>query len=171
AYKAIKGGGLANMLPGSGAQSPAPSQAGAGGGLGDILGGMFGGGAAGSSGPAGGPAGAGPGGLGRILGGLVGGRAAGSALNGGLRNLVEDMQQNGQGGTAQSWVGNGANKSISPHDLASALGANDIQAVADQTGMSREQVLSQLSQHLPEFVNQLTPDGRLPSDQEANSRW
>src|SRR5215831_19486391 len=62
AYKAIKGGGLANMLPGSGAQSPAPSQAGAGGGLGDILGGMFGGGAAGSSGPAGGPAGAGPGG-------------------------------------------------------------------------------------------------------------
>jgi len=45
-----------------------------------------------------------------------------------------------------------------------------IDAVAQQTGMPREQLLSELSEHLPEFVDQLTPDGRLPTEQEA-SRW
>ena len=174
AYKAIKGGGLANMLPGSGAQAPAPANpGGSGGGLGDILGGMLGGGtgAGRSPGGLGDILGGGSGGLGGVLGGLLGGGAAGSVLNGGLRNLVGEMEENGQGAAARSWVGTGANQPVAPHDLASALGADDIDAVANQTGMSRQDVLSQLSQHLPEFVNQLTPDGRLPTDQEANSRW
>jgi len=114
--------------------------------------------------------GAASGGLGNILGGLLGGNA-GSVLNGGLRNLVGEMEENGQGRAAQSWVGTGPNQAISPTDLANALGSADIDAVAKQTGMPREQLLSQLSQHLPELVNQLTPDGRLPTDHEANSRW
>jgi len=169
AYKAIKGGGLGNML---GAQTPAPTNPGStGGGLGDILGGLLGGGAGRSPGGLGDILGGGSGGLGGALGGLLGGGAAGSILNGGLRNLVGEMEEKGHGAAAQSWVGSGANQPVSPHDLANALGADDIDAVASQTGMSREQVLSQLSQHLPEFVNQLTPDGRLPTDQEANSRW
>jgi uncharacterized protein YidB (DUF937 family) len=178
AYKAIKGGGLGNMLGGqSGGGRPVQdprmdadaSGGGLGGGLGDILGGMLGGGgAAGGARP-----GASSGGLGDLLGGLgglLGGGAAGGALNGGLKNLLEDMQANGQGEAAKSWVGTGANQSVSPNDLAKAIGIDDIDAVAKQTGMPREQVLSALSEHLPEFVNQLTPDGRLPSDHEA-SRW
>ncbi len=36
--------------------------------------------------------------------------------------------------------------------------------------MSRDDLLSGLSQNLPDFVDQLTPDGRLPSEEEA-SRW
>ncbi len=185
AYKAIKGGGLENMLRGTtGGQTQAPAEpgnaggGGLGGGLGDILGGLLGGGAAGR--PSGGglgdilggalAGGAASGGLGNILGGLLGGNAGGM-LNGGLRNIVNDMQQNGQGRAAQSWVSNGPNQAVSPTDLASALGAEDIDAVAKQTGMSRDQLLAQLSQHLPELVNQMTPDGRLPTDHEANSRW
>ena len=178
AYKAIKGGGLGNMLGGSPAQAPTNPAApggGSGGGLGDILGGMLGGGGRSPGGlgdilgGSGGPGSSG--GLGAVLGGLLGGGAAGSVLNGGLRNLVSEMEENGQGSAAQSWVGNGANQPVAPGDLANALGAEDIDAVAQQTGMSREQLLTQLSEHLPEFVNQLTPDGRLPTDQEANSRW
>ena len=177
AYKAIKGGGLENMLRGAtggGAQPQAPAQPGnaGGGGLGDILGGLLGGGAGRPTGGGLGDilGGGAAGGLGGILGGLLGGNA-GSVLNGGLRNIVNDMQQNGQGHVAQSWVGNGPNQAISPGDLANALGADDIDAVARQTGMSRDQLLTQLSQHLPELVNQMTPDGRLPTDHEANSRW
>lgn len=177
AYKAIKGGGLENILRGAtgGGQPQAPAQPGnaGGGGLGDIFGGLLGGGAAGR--PSGGGlgdilGGGAAGGLGGILGGLLGGNAGG-ALNGGLRNIINDMQKNGQGHVAQSWVGNGPNQAVAPGDLANALGADDIDAVARQTGMSRDQLLAQLSQHLPEFVNQMTPDGRLPTDHEANSRW
>ena len=70
----------------------------------------------------------------------------------------------------KSWVGNGANQSISKSDLAQAVGMDDIDAVAKQTGMPSDQVLSALHEHLPEVVNRLTPQGRLPTDHEA-SRW
>jgi len=164
AYKAVKGGGLGNIL-GGGASSPNtpapdPRNGRSGGGLGDVLGGMLGGGRAAPSG----------GGLGGLLGGLLGGAAAGGVLNGGLRNLVQDMENNGQGDTVRSWVSRGENQSINPNELGNALGMEDVDAVSQQTGMPREQVLSELSQHLPEFVDQLTPDGRLPTDDEA-SRW
>jgi uncharacterized protein YidB (DUF937 family) len=33
--------------------------------------------------------------------------------------------------------------------------------------MDRGDLLSSLSQHLPRFVDQLTPDGRLPTEEEA----
>ena len=102
--------------------------------------------------------------------GLLGGGAAGSVLNGGLRNLLGDLEANGQGEAAKSWVGTGDNQPIAQNDLAKAIGIDDIDAVAKQTGMPREQVLSALNEHLPEFINQLTPNGRLPSEQEA-SRW
>jgi len=168
------GGGLGDILggmlngPGGGANRASAPGGGAGGGLGDILGGMLGGGRPG--GTMAGSAGGAGGGLGDVLGGLLGGAAAGSVLNGGLGQVLQDLQRSGKGGTAQSWIGRGENEQIAPDDLASALGADTISALTQQTGMSRDDLLQGLSQHLPEFVDQLTPDGRLPSEDEAQ-RW
>jgi uncharacterized protein YidB (DUF937 family) len=102
------------------------------------------------------------------LGGLLAGGAAGGALSGGLNDLLKQLQQAGQGEVAKSWVGNGPNQSISQNDLAKALGAEQINALAAHSGMSREDLLDALSQHLPEAVNQLTPKGRLPTEQEIS---
>jgi uncharacterized protein YidB (DUF937 family) len=110
------------------------------------------------------------GGLGDILGGMLGGGAAGNILNGGLGQVLEDLQRSGQGRAAQSWIGRGENEDIAPDDLAKALGADTIGALSEQTGLSRDDLLEGLSQNLPDFVDQLTPDGRLPTDEEA-SRW
>ncbi|MBB5049019.1 uncharacterized protein YidB (DUF937 family) [Rhodopseudomonas rhenobacensis] len=114
------------------------------------------------------------GGLGDLLkgglGGLLAGGAAGSILSGGLGDLLRQFQQSGHGDTANSWVSPGPNRQIAPNDLATALGADQIDSLAAQTGMSRDDLLSGLSQHLPQVVDQLTPDGRLPTDEEA-SRW
>ena len=104
------------------------------------------------------------------LGGLLAGGAAGSILSGGLGDLVKQLQQGGQGEVADSWVGKGQNKPISPGDLASALGADQIDAIASQSGMSREDLLQGLSQYLPDVVDHLTPDGQLP-DANALSKW
>lgn len=116
----------------------------------------------------------GSGGLGDLLkgglGGLLAGGAAGSILSGGLGDLVKQLQQGGQGEVADSWVGKGQNKPISPGDLASALGADQIDAIASQSGMSREDLLQGLSQYLPDVVDHLTPDGQLP-DANALSKW
>ena len=116
----------------------------------------------------------GGGGLGDLLkgglGGLLAGGAAGSILSGGLGDLLKQFQQNGHSETANSWVSPGPNKQISPNDLAGALGADQINALTSQTGLSREELLSGLSQHLPEVINHLTPDGRLPTENEIASR-
>src|SRR6185369_6204802 len=75
------------------------------------------------------------------LGGLLAGGAAGSVLSGGLGDLMKQLQQGGQSDTANSWVGKGQNKAISPGDLGSALGADQIDAIAAQSGLSRNDLL------------------------------
>lgn len=114
------------------------------------------------------------GGLGDLLkgglGGLLAGGAAGSVLSGGLDDLLKQFQQSGQTEVANSWVSKGPNKQISPGDLASALGADQISTLINQTGLSREELLSGLSQQLPEVIDHMTPEGRLPTEQEV-SRW
>jgi uncharacterized protein YidB (DUF937 family) len=165
AYKAIKGGGLGNIFGGNTASeptpAPAPGNTQTSGGLGDILGGLLGGSAA---------SGGSRGGLGGVLGGLLGGGAAGEVLNSGLGNILKDLQNSGQGRTAQSWVGPGDNEQIAPEDLGRALGSDTIDALSEQTGLGRDDLLAGLSQHLPQLVDQLTPHGRLPTQQEA-TRW
>jgi uncharacterized protein YidB (DUF937 family) len=104
------------------------------------------------------------------LGGLLAGGAAGSVLSGGLGDLLNQFQQGGHGDTANSWVGNGPNKAIAPGDLANALGADQINALATQSGMSADELLKGLSQYLPDVINHLTPDGRLPNDSEVSGR-
>ena len=138
--------------------APAPSGGGMAGGLGGALGGALGGG----------------GGLGDILkgplGGVLGGAAAGSVISGGLGDLLKQLQQGGHGETANSWVGNGTNKAIAPGDLANALGADQIDSLSAQSGLSRDELLSGLSQYLPQVVDHLTPDGRLPTENELSGR-
>jgi uncharacterized protein YidB (DUF937 family) len=104
------------------------------------------------------------------LGGLLAGGAAGTVLSGGLGDLMKQLQQNGLGDQADSWVSNGPNKQVSPGDLANALGADQIDQLSAQSGLSRDDLLQGLSQYLPDVVNHLTPDGRLPSDSEMSDR-
>lgn len=104
------------------------------------------------------------------LGGLLAGGAAGSVLSGGLGDLLNQFQQKGHGDAANSWVSNGPNKQIAPGDLANALGADQIDSLSSQSGLSRDELLKGLSQYLPDVINHLTPDGRLPNDKELSGR-
>ena len=143
AWKAIKH--FSAGQPGAAPQpAPSPAGGGMGGGLGDVL-----------KGP---------------LGGLLAGGAAGSVISGGLGDLLKQLQQGGHGDTASSWVGTGANKAISPGDLANALGADQIDQLASQSGLSKNQLLDGLSQYLPQVIDHLTPDGRLPTENEVSGR-
>jgi uncharacterized protein YidB (DUF937 family) len=102
-----------------------------------------------------------PGGLGRLLGNLGSG-GLGGLLGGGLGELVENFKQHGQGEVAESWVGTGPNKQIAPDQLERAIGPDVLATLSEQTGLSREELLSRLSTTLPEAVDKYTPDGRLP---------
>jgi uncharacterized protein YidB (DUF937 family) len=156
AYKAVKH--IGGSAPGA---SPAPAAPSSGNTINASL-------------PGGGMGGGMGGGLGDVLkgglGGLLAGGAAGSVISGGLGDLLKQFQQNGQGETANSWVSPGPNKQISPGDLASALGSDQINNLISQSGLSRDELLAGLSQHLPDVINHLTPDGRLPNESELSGR-
>jgi uncharacterized protein YidB (DUF937 family) len=143
AWKAVKH--LTASQPGAApAPSPGSVPSGGGGGIGDILKGN--------------------------LGGLLAGGAVGSVISGGLGDLLKQLQQSGHGDTANTWVGPGQNKAIAPGDLAKALGADQISGLMSQTGLSRDELLSGLSQQLPDVINHLTPEGRLPTENEVSGR-
>ncbi len=156
------GGGMGGgMLGGSrGGTSPlmmalmallaAKATGGGSGGLGGLLGGGMSGG-----------------GLGGLLGGSRDGMGGGmGGLLGGLGGLLNGFQQSGHGDIAQSWISHGENRPIAPNQLMDALGPDTVDQLQQQTGMPREQLLSELSHALPEVVDRLTPEGRLPNDDE-----
>ena len=116
--------------------------------------------------------GAGGGGLGDLLkgglGSLLASGAAGGVLSGGLNDLLKQFQQSGQGDVANSWIGTGPNKTISADDLAKVIGEDRINSLVAHTGMSRDELLAGLSQILPQVVDHLTPEGRVPTGQELS---
>ena len=99
-----------------------------------------------------------PGGLGGLLGGLGGAGALGA--------LLGQLRERGLGNEVDSWVRPGANQAVPPQRLAEALGDETVDSLAAETGMPREALLSELSQALPEAVDELTPDGREPTDDD-----
>jgi uncharacterized protein YidB (DUF937 family) len=82
----------------------------------------------------------------------------------GLGGLLSAFQQAGLGNIAQSWISNGPNQPVSPGQLRDVLGQDRVDAMAQQSGMASHDFLSQLSEHLPKVVDQLTPHGRLPDE-------
>ncbi len=113
--------------------------------------------------------------LGAIVNGLTGGNIAQGAnllgavatllqQQGGLPAVLQRFEQAGLGSEAQSWVGTGPNAGISAEQLGQALGDGSIAQVASRLGLSGGQAGAALAQLLPEVVNQLTPQGRVPDN-------
>jgi uncharacterized protein YidB (DUF937 family) len=97
------------------------------------------------------------------LGGMLGGVGVGGLLSGGIGELLERFNQNGQGETAQSWINSGPNKEISPPQLKQAIGPDVLEKLEQQTGLSHEELLARLSRELPAAVDNYTQEGRLPA--------
>jgi uncharacterized protein YidB (DUF937 family) len=110
--------------------------------------------------------------IGEFVKGLTGGAAAPSAavpavipggIGGALGGLLEQFTKNGQGDAANSWVGTGQNTAVNGGQLSQALGPDIVAMLTKQTGLSPEDLLGRLAQTLPQVVDGLTPNGRVPS--------
>ena len=89
----------------------------------------------------------------------------GSVLDG-LGGLIDQFQKKGLGDVIDSWVNRGTNKNVAPDQVSVALGGDVVDQLAKRTGLSRDQVVAELARMLPNVVDKLTPDGRLPTQQE-----
>lgn len=81
---------------------------------------------------------------------------------GGLAGLVETFKSKGLGDIMSSWIGTGENKLISPDQIKQALGSDKIQQLAEKVGISKDAASQHLSELLPQIIDKLTPDGKLP---------
>ena len=135
----------------------------------------------------------GSGGLGDILGSVLGGQAMGgqkrggfggkgmliAALmpmvlswikrNGGLGGALSKITGMGYENQARSWMSNQeVNDNLDPNEINRLFDDNEIQQVAAHTGANEMEVRQGLAELLPEVMNQLTPNGNLDNEPEAN---
>jgi uncharacterized protein YidB (DUF937 family) len=85
----------------------------------------------------------------------------------GLGGLIKQFQQKGLGDVVDSWVSTGKNKNVGPDQISVALGGDVVDDLSRRTGLTRDQVVAELARMLPNVVDNLTPDGRLPTRQEV----
>ena len=114
--------------------------------------------------------------LGRLLGSLLGdghdaadGPLLGSlfeALGGGggqsLSGLLQQLRDGGLGNQADSWVASGKNHQVTGPQIAQALPYQILDHTAHQSGLTPEQAADRLARVLPEAVDKLTPEGKVP---------
>ena len=158
------GGGIDDLLGGLlGGAGGSGGSSGSGGGIDDLLGGLLGGGSGGSGGAKAG---------GVNMGALVAALAPvviGMIKSGGLQRIVQGFQQKGMGAQANSWVSTGGNAQVSGSDMRVGLGDDEVRQFAQEAGIPEDEAADVLAAVVPQVVDNLTPDGRVPSDDELEA--
>jgi len=83
---------------------------------------------------------------------------------GGISGLAQQFAAQGLGHIISSWIGTGQNLPISPEQLHSIFGSEQVRTIAAKVGLSPDAVNVGLAQILPQMVDQLTPDGQVPQE-------
>jgi uncharacterized protein YidB (DUF937 family) len=110
--------------------------------------------------------------LGSALRGLAGQGGAGALSDilsqvlaktdlGSIGGLLQQLQQSGLGAEVASWLSNRENLPISVDQLKNALGDQRLRQLAMQLGLPVDQLLEQLSRHLPGAIDHMSPHGTL----------
>lgn len=146
-----------------------------------------GGGAGGLDNLLGGLGGRGGGGLGGVLGGILGGSGGGGGslgnpmlrmllpavasllANGGLKKVLSGLQTNGKAAEADSWIAKGENQPVAGEDVRTAVGDDEIGSIAEKLGVSKDEAADAVAQVLPDVVDQVSPSGELPPDDELEA--
>ena len=95
------------------------------------------------------------------------GNASGRTVSGALGDLIDRFKQAGQRQTADSWISAGPNRAVGVNALEEVIGHETLAHLAAKTGLSNQEILTRLSNDLPNVVNDFTPLGRIPTEQEA----
>lgn len=91
-------------------------------------------------------------------------------VSGGLDGFLDKLRKAGLGEEADSWVKTGPNKPVDSGRLKPAIGEMTVSEIARRAGTSEQDVMEILTQVLPQLVDNMTPEGRVPTQQEVD-RW
>lgn len=162
--RADNGFGLDDIIGGlTGANQRGGMSSGTGG-LGDILGSVLSGQATGGR-----TSRSGFGGKGMLIAALMPMVLSWIKRNGGLSGALSKITGMGYDNQARSWMSNQeSNDNLDPNEITRLFDESEIQQVAAHTGANEMEVRQGLAELLPEVMNQLTPNGNLDNEPEAN---
>jgi uncharacterized protein YidB (DUF937 family) len=92
-------------------------------------------------------------------------------MNGGLQRILGRLQASGRGEKGQSWVARGPNQPADADDVRAALDGEELSSIASRLGVSEDEAAQAVAQVLPDVVDQATPDGELPDDDELDRKF
>ena len=98
-----------------------------------------------------------------VVGGLL--------ASGGLSKIMGGLKANGLTSQAESWVGTGPNQPVSGSEVEQAVGKEQIQDVARQVGVSEPEAADAVAKVLPEVVDKVSPEGKLPPEQDLDAAF
>ncbi|CDL87302.1 YidB family protein [Xenorhabdus cabanillasii] len=88
---------------------------------------------------------------------------------GGISGLIEKFSQQGLDGTIHSWISTGENTPIHADQISSIFGSSTIQGLAEKMGIDPDEASSLISQHLPNLIDKVTPNGEIPENLDLKS--
>jgi uncharacterized protein YidB (DUF937 family) len=87
--------------------------------------------------------------------------------HGGITGLINSFRTSGLGDMVSSWISTGPNLAITPAQIESVVGGTKLQQMAQTLGISTTDVANGLASVLPQIIDKLTPDGKLPENPSA----
>jgi uncharacterized protein YidB (DUF937 family) len=81
---------------------------------------------------------------------------------GGLAQMLQGFQSSGLADKVQSWIGSSQNQPVSAVEVEQAFGAEKIDQIAAESGISHDEAANSVARVLPQAVDKLTPDGKAP---------
>ena len=81
---------------------------------------------------------------------------------GGIDGLIAKMRAGGLGPQIDSWESTGENQPVQPDQLQQALGPDTVQRLSAGSGLDIAKLLPLLVAFLPQIIDMLTPDGKVP---------
>ena len=82
---------------------------------------------------------------------------------GGVETLIQKFRDQGLTGVIESWISSERNQPISAEQIEQVLGSGPVAALAGRLGIDPSQASAKLAELLPQVVDHLTPDGKLPA--------
>ena len=92
-------------------------------------------------------------------------RLMSNPAKGGFSGFVEKFWRNGSGDGVESWISTGENKPISNEEVQNTLGADTVNTIAEESDVDRTTTTELLGFMIPRVVDELTPDGEIPSEE------
>ncbi|MBF4988856.1 YidB family protein [Methylophilus sp. 14] len=83
---------------------------------------------------------------------------------GGLPGILQALKNGGLTEQVDSWVGTGANLNVNAQQIGAALGSSVLAGLAGKLNMSTDELTNKIAEHLPDVVNQLTPNGAVENN-------